>query len=331
MSLGVGIIGTGVMGADHARTLARTGGGAHLVAIADADADRAGRVAAEVGARRTHAEGHALIADAEVEAVLIASPDHTHADLVLACLKAGKPVLCEKPLASTTAECQKILDAEMALGRRLVQVGFMRRFDPAYTAMKAALQGGEVGAPVMLHCLHHNAIMPAFFETEMLITNAAVHEIDIARWLLGQEIAYATAFQPATNAAVPDRMLLVLETASGVLIDVALFLNAHYGYDVRAELVCERASLARAPRDPVVLRSAASEGSAMATDWRAHFEAAYRLQLQHWLRSIKEGQPTGASAWDGYATTAIAAACVAAAKSGQRTRIELPPRPAFYS
>ena len=334
MSLGIGIIGAGVMGADHAITLARSVGAARVVAVADADAERAARVAEAAQAARTHVDGLALIADREVDAVLIASPDHSHAELVLACLKAGKPVLCEKPLSPSVAACLDIVAAEMATGRRLVQVGFMRRYDPGYASMKAELADGRLGAALMLHCVHRNATIPAFFDARMLITNAAVHEIDIARWLLGYEIAAATVFRPgsAGAGAILDRLFLVLETDRGALIDVEVFMNAGYGYDVRAELVCEQGSLARAPADPVLVRHAGREGVAVAADWRAHFAAAYRLQLQGWVQSVRTGQPaTGASAWDGYAATAVAAACVDSLESGRRVDVRLQPRPDFYA
>ena len=205
MSIGIGIIGAGVMGADHARSVATAVGGAHLAALSDADADRAARVAAETGAARRHADAIALIADPAVDAVLIASPDATHAQFVLACLKAGKPVLCEKPLAATLAEAEAIIAAETALGRRLVQVGFMRRFDPGYADMKARLDAGEIGAAVMLHAVHRNAAVPAWFESEMVITNSAVHDIDVARFLLGEEIVAATVFAPPAPARVGGR------------------------------------------------------------------------------------------------------------------------------
>ncbi len=331
MSIGIGVIGAGVMGGDHARTIATSVGGAHLAAVSDADAERTARVAAQTGAAHRHADGMALIADATVDAVLVASPDHTHADFVLACLQAGKPVLCEKPLAANAAQCQAVIAAEVALGRRLVQVGFMRRFDPAYAGMQARCAAGELGAPVMLHNLHHNAGAPPWFDAEMVITNAAVHEIDVTRWLLGQEIVGATVFVPGgAGAAVRDRLLLVFETAGGAIADVGVFVNAAYGYDVRAELVCERGTLARDERDPVVLRHDGRAALAFAPDWRAHFAAAYRLQLQAWVQSIRSGVPVGASAWDGYAATATADACVRALRSGERVRVELAPRPPLY-
>lgn len=333
MRIHVGIIGAGVMGADHARTLVRSVGGAEVVAIADADADRARGVAADLGVRRTYVDGHALIADPAVGAVLIASPDDTHAALVLACITARKPVLCEKPLAATLSECETILQAEISVGRRLIQVGFMRRFDPGYAAMKLALRAGHVGAPVMLHCIHHNASVPDFFTADMVITNSAVHEIDIARWLLDEEMAQAMVFAPyrsAASAAVGPT-LVVLETVSGVTVDVGLHLNAGYGYDVRAELVGESGTLARLPQDTVAVRADGEQRSSLAADWRAHFEAAYRLQLREWVDSLRTGRPVGASAWDGYAATATAMACLAAAASGRRTDVQLMPRPDFYA
>ena len=139
MDLRIGVIGAGIMGGDHALTLARSVKGAALAAISDTDGARAAAVAAASGADRVHADARDLIADPTVEAVLIASPDPTHERLVLACLAAGKPVLCEKPLAPTIEGCLRIVAAETALGRRLVQVGFMRRFDPGYLEMRSAL------------------------------------------------------------------------------------------------------------------------------------------------------------------------------------------------
>lgn len=331
MSIGIGIIGAGVMGADHARSVATAVGGAHLAAISDADADRLGRVAAETGAARRHSDGMALIADPTVDAVLVASPDATHAGFVLACLKAGKPVLCEKPLAATLEEAQAIVAAEASLGKRLVQVGYNRRFDPGYVDMKTRFDAGEIGAAVMLHGVHRNASAPPWFEAEMVITNSAVHDIDIARFLLGQEIVAATVFAPpAGGAGLRDRQFLVLETGRGLLATIEVFVNAGYGYDVRAELVGERGTLTRIPHDPVLLRMEGREAGGFAPDWRGHFVDAYQRQLQGWVRSIRAGVAAGASAWDGYAATAIALACVGGLARPERIKVDIGERPALY-
>ena len=329
MSLGIGIIGAGIMGADHARTLARHVAGAHLAVLSDIDQARAAAVGAETGARRVVSDPRDVIADAGVDAVLVASPDATHADLVLACLAAGKPVLCEKPLAASAAECLKIVAAEAALGRTLVQVGFMRRFDPAYVAMKATLDGGTLGAALLFHCVHRNATVPPWFEAMMSITNAAVHEFDIARWLLGTEFVRGQVHRSASAAGrkFRDPMVLVLEAASGQLVDIEVFMSATYGYEVRGELVCEQGTVALVPPVLTELRQGGGQSFPYAHDWRPRFADAYRLELQSWVRGIASGHYEGASAWDGYAATAIAEACVHALDSGQPVDIRLAAHP----
>ena len=132
-----------------------------------------------------------LIESDKVEAVVVASPDATHAELTVACLKAGKPVLCEKPLAPSAAEGLRVVQAEVGLNRRLIQVGYMRRFDPGYQAMKRIREEGGVGATAMLHNVHRNANAPGWFTGAMALTNAFVHEIDISRWLTGSEMVSA--------------------------------------------------------------------------------------------------------------------------------------------
>jgi myo-inositol 2-dehydrogenase/D-chiro-inositol 1-dehydrogenase len=327
MSLGIGIIGAGVMGADHARTVARHIAGAHVAALSDVDQARAAAIGAEVGARRVLGDAFALIADPGVDAVLVASPDATHADLVLACLKAGKPVLCEKPLAASSEDCLRIVVAEKALGRTLVQVGFMRRFDPAYVAMKAALTGGTTGPALLFHCQHRNASAPPWWESLMSITNAAVHEIDIARWLLGAEIVRGQVHRSAGGGAFRDPMFIVLETNRGQLIDIEVFMNARYGYDVRGELVCEQGTVTLAAPVVTTLRQGGTESSPFAGDWRPRFADAYRLELQSWVRGIASGSYEGAGAWDGYAATAIAEACVHALDAGTPVDIRLAAHP----
>ena len=149
MTIKVGVIGAGVMGADHARILATSVAGAELVAVSDPDVPRRNALASDLGVTSTHDDAMALIADPAVEAVIVASPDPTHKPLTLACLDAGKPVLCEKPLATSAADCLEIVRREMEFGRRLVQVGFMRRFDPGYVSMKRMLTSEELGAPLI--------------------------------------------------------------------------------------------------------------------------------------------------------------------------------------
>ncbi len=330
-TLRIGLIGAGVMGTDHARTLASGIAGAELAAVQDSDPARAQAVAGSCGGR-VIARAETLIGDPEVDAVLVCSPDETHAPFAVACIAAGKPVLVEKPLAATLEACRAVVEAEIRAGRRLVQVGFMRRFDPGYRAMKAAVTEDRFGAALFLHCVHRNAIGPDYLTSDLVIANSAVHEIDIARFLLDEEFATATVISPRPSRRAPGRQaqLIILETASGIVVDVEAFVDAGYGYDVRAELVCESGTVSLAPNPPVAARQSGHDGFAVEQDWRARFRDAYREQMAAWIRSIRTGVPTGSSAWDGYAASVTAAACLEAWRSRARTPVSIGERPGFY-
>jgi myo-inositol 2-dehydrogenase/D-chiro-inositol 1-dehydrogenase len=332
MGTRIGVIGTGVMGADHARTLGRHVSGALLKAVYDADAARAKIVADETGAQTVASSPMALIGDRSVDAVLIASPDATHKDLVLACLEAKKPVLCEKPLAPTSAECLDVVAAEARLGKRLVQVGYMRRFDPSCVDMKAAYRSGQLGNALMFHCLHRNVSAPPWFDSKMAVTNSAVHEFDIARWLLDDELTSVQAHAPGASRLEPGSpVFLVLSTAKGLLLTIEVFNNAGYGYDVRGELVCEKGTLSLRQPASIESNTALARTIAYPADWRPRFATAYRLQLDAWVHALAAGRAVGASAWDGYAASAAAEAGVRSLTESRPVAIELIKRPALYS
>jgi myo-inositol 2-dehydrogenase/D-chiro-inositol 1-dehydrogenase len=332
LTIRIGLIGAGVMGADHARLIVSAVGGVELAAVHDKDADRASSVARSCGGARVIETAEQLIADPKVDAVLVASPDPTHASLAIACIEAGKPVLVEKPLASTLDEARAVIAAEMKVGRRLVQVGFMRRFDPGYVAMKDALVQGRLGAPLFFHCVHRNAVAPDYLTSELVIANSAVHELDIARFLLGEEFAWASVTSPRASRSAPGRQpqLIVLETTAGVVVDIEAFVDAGYGYEVKGEMVCEGGAIALAPSAPIATRQAGHEQYPIEADWRGRFKTAYREQLAGWVEMIRGGEPRGSSAWDGYAASVTAAACLDAWRSRTRTRVTLAETPGFY-
>jgi len=321
------------MGADHVRIIAQEVARARVVAVCDQDLARAQSAATIAHGARAVTDPLALIADKDVQAVVIASPDATHADYALACIAAGKPVLCEKPLAPTSAECATIIAAEQALGRRLIQVGYMRRFDPGYTDMRRRFAEGDLGGALLLHCIHRNAVAPAWFSALMAITNALVHEIDITRWLLGGEIASIQILRgrATRSSAAADPLLAIMQMESGQVVDVEVFMNAGYGYDVRAELVCEKGTLTMAPPVHAELRHNGSQSFSFAQDWRPRFAAAYRRQMQAFVDSLETQQGMGASAWDGFVATAVAEAGVQAFEIRTPVKIELPPIPRLYS
>ena len=332
MTIRVAVIGTGVMGSDHARIIASEIPGAVLHTVCDADASRARAIAGETGANEATSDPLAAIANPAVDAVLIASPDASHGELTMAAIAADKPVLCEKPLAPATAECLRVIAAETQKGRRLVQVGFMRRFDPAYVEMKAHLTKGIIGEALMLHNFHRNVSAPSWFTSEMAITNSAPHEFDIARFVLDADYASISAFRPGNaDAARPGApVVMVLTTTAGQLVTIEINNNAAYGYDVRGELVGEKGSISlRAPVHSEINLDLA-QSTAYAADWRPRFAAAYRLQNRAWIASIASGKPVGASAWDGYWATLVAEAGVVSLARGVAAPILAVQKPKLY-
>ena len=333
MAVRVALIGAGAMGADHARIIFSQIPGAILQVVCDADAARAKAIAGESGASHVSTDPMAVIADKSVDAVLIASPDATHGELTMAAIAAGKPVLCEKPLAPTPEECLKVMDAEMRGGKRLVQVGFMRRFDPAYVEMKSILNKGALGNALMFHCFHRNVSAPPWFTPQMAITNSAPHEFDIARFILDTDYASISVFRPrGADAAKPGApVFMVAETVTGQLVNIEINNNAAYGYDVRGELVGEKGSVSL--RSPVHSETNLNlmRGVSYPEDWRPRFAEAYRIQNQSWIKSIETGKPAGASAWDGYAATLVAEAGVASLAQGSAVKVSPVTRPGFYS
>lgn len=327
MVVRVGIVGAGIMGADHARTLARFVSGAEVVLLADPDLPRATAAAEAVGCRALD-DPLALVAATEVDAVVIASPDATHPALVRACVEAEKPVLCEKPLSPTFTDSAALLHD---LGERAARVslGFMRRFDPGYTDLRATIVGGALGDPVTVHSTGRGVASGPGATSESSVTNSAVHDLDIVAWLLDSPVVEVSwhAPRPSSGAAFADPQLILLRTADGVLSTVDIFLNARYGYDVRCEVVGESgtASLREPARTEV--DTALTRGLAYGADWRPRFADAYRLELQAWVDAIGGGDPGPlASARDGLVASAVADAVITSMHTdGARVRVSVPP------
>ena len=333
MTLRLGVIGTGNIGQDHIRRITQALSGAKVVAVNDIDGERAQKVAQGIGGR-AEATGQAVIAGADVDAVLVTSFGATHEEFVLAAIKAGKPVFCEKPLATTAAACKRILDAEVAFGKRLVQVGFMRRYDAGSRMLKALVDQGGIGAPLIAHCAHRNPAVGDDYTTDMAITDTAIHEIDTMRWLLDDEYVSAQVVYPKKTGRaskhLADPQIVMLETATGIRIDVEVFVNAVYGYDIQCELVGET-GVARLPEPAsVLLRQEARLGIELLTDWKKRFIASYDVELQEWINSVAAGRISGPSSWDGYAAAVTADACVESQGNGRIIPIRLGAKPALY-
>jgi myo-inositol 2-dehydrogenase/D-chiro-inositol 1-dehydrogenase len=210
----------------------------------------------------------------------------------------------------------------------------MRRFDPEYAELRALIASGQLGEPLVVHCAHRNAAVPPGFTSEMMITDSVVHEVDVARFLLDEEIAAVTVLRPrATRHAMAgesDPLLVVFETSSGRIVDVECFVSTGVAYEVRTEVVAEDGSamigldlgLVRQSSGP----SGATRSTALAADFRQRFAQAYDIELQRWADAARRGTIDGPGVWDGYAASAVGAAGVQALRSGERTEVRLEAR-----
>ncbi len=332
MNLQVGVIGTGMIGQDHIRRLTKVLSGAEVVAVSDIDRDRATR-AAPAGAE-VFDTPQALIASDKVQAVVICSWGPAHEEQLLDCIAAGKPVFCEKPLATSQDACVRVIEAEVAFGRRLVQVGYMRRYDAAYARLRAVVDSGVIGAPLMFHSAHRNASVPeGLYSDDMAVADTMVHDFDVARWLLNDEVARIRVLAGRKNSVggnLRDPILGVLEMRGGALVTIEVSVNIGYGYDIRGEISAERGTAELAEANHVVVKAGDSFSGRVPADWRERFVTAYDREFADWIAAAGAGGASGPSAWDGYAIQVVSDAGIAAAATGEVRDIEMIAKPALY-
>lgn len=334
MTVRIGMIGPGGMGQTHIERIHSVISGGRVVGVTDVRPEHAAAVADRIGGT-AYASSAELIASDEVDAVMVTSHGPAHEVDVIACIEAGKPVFCEKPLTPTADAALRIMDAEMKAGRRLVTVGFVRRFDPSYIEMKKVLDSGDLGAPLMIHCAHRNPRVPDFYTWDMAINDTAIHEVDIVRWLLGEEIVSARVDKPRRTSLAAehlrDPLVLVLETTSGVRIDDEIFVNCQFGYDIRCEAVAERGTVSLSDQNVISTRSDFVAGNRLARGHDDRFYHGFVREVQEWLDHVAAGTHGGPTSWDGYAAACVCDAGVRALTDDGVVAVEMVDRPGFYA
>jgi myo-inositol 2-dehydrogenase/D-chiro-inositol 1-dehydrogenase len=250
-------------------------------------------------------------------------------------LRQGKPVLCEKPLATNADDACQILDAELQLGRRLVQVGFMRRYDPQHVAVKRAVESGAIGRPVLFKGWHRNVGGESSVQSESVVIGSAIHDLDSARWLTGQEIedvfVRGVCTEPISSPGAWDLQVIQMTMSGGCLATIEVYVNARYGYDVGVEIVGDQGTAQTTPSARAVVRRNLAQAQAVERDWLERFDTAYISELQNWSDTLRRGDPpSGPSAWDGYTSLLAAEACIKSIRSGQVERLPLQESPVLY-
>jgi len=336
MTVKIGVIGTGAIGKEHMNRVEQRLSGAEIVAVTDVNQASAEQALQELGINAViYPNDQSLIDAADVDAIFVTSWGPAHEATVLKAIAAGKYVFCEKPLAVTAQGCMDIVKAEMEHGKRLVQVGFMRQYDSGYMQLKQALDAKIVGEPLLVKCAHRNPEVNEAYTTDMAISDTFIHEIHVLHWLLDENYVSAQVLFPRKSKnALPhlrDPQVIMLETDSGVLIQVEVSVNCKYGYDIQCEIVGEDGIVSLPEVESISIRKDGRLSTNILNDWKLRFVDAYDKELQDFIHSItRQGIPSGPSAWDGYVAAVTSDACLRAQESGQKEPIALESAPAFY-
>jgi myo-inositol 2-dehydrogenase/D-chiro-inositol 1-dehydrogenase len=320
------LFGAGRIGKIHARN-ARVQPGLTLKYVVDPAAEAAEALAAEVGAATATADQ--ALADPDVAGVIIASATDTHLDYCLRVAATGKAIFCEKPIDLDLARARAAAP-ELASARLLL--GFNRRFDPHFQALKARLDSGALGKLETLNITSHDPAPPPIAYIKVsggLFRDMAIHDFDTARWMLGEAVtevfaAASSLVDPAIAAAGDvDTAKILLRTASGKLCLISNSRRSGYGYDQRIEAFGSGGMARAGNLTETTLRTWTETGAAAApfeTFFLARYADAYRLEMAHFAEVLAGAGPrVGLS--DGLAALSLAEAAGESVRTGASVRV----------
>jgi predicted dehydrogenase len=329
------LVGAGRAGMVHGRSFASGIQGAKLVSIADPDREARERAAAELGCELTFDDPLVAATDEDVDAVIVASPTFTHAEIVLAALEAGKHVLCEKPLASTLEEAEKVRSAVDASPSSMV-MGFMRRFDTRFVRAWDRIQSGDIGDPVFVRSTGRGPGLPPEWAWDPrrsggLVAEVNSHDLDSVRWFSGKELETVHAVglaakRPDIAHRFPgfvDVLAAVFQLSGGGLAQIDGACPAGYGYDARVEIYgTEGLILVGDPRaDSALLVRAEGAVTDPVASWRDLFADAYRAEDVHLARVARGEEAPRATAIDGLRALEAAVAVNRSIESASTVRM----------
>ena len=348
--LNIGIIGIVGMGSRHAQILTDNIPQAKVVAIMDKSEERISEISKFLDKPKVFYEAEELIDDNTVEAVLIASPDPTHADFAEYCIKKGKYLFLEKPLGLNLEDSERVLKAEIDNGKRIVQIGLMRVFDNQHSEIKKAIDANIIGKPLLFRGIHKHLVQPGRSAANV-ITNSAVHDIHSARWLMNDEIASVFAdhipftgsdesFKAnelqaswATGASKEDSarlVLLQLKFKNGGLGTIEVDIDDNYGYEVIVEISGEKGTLRTPSLVSSILRKGNSASQSIEKDWFLRFDQAYKQELFAWVNASINKKVVGASVWDAYIAMHVADTAIKSLSSLKAEKVPLLKKPNIY-
>lgn len=331
--LRIGVVGCGAIGREHVKCITNKISGGKVVAVSDLFVEGAHKVGDPIGAT-VYSNSADLVNDPDVDAVICTTPGFAHKETLMQALELGKPIFCEKPLTTNAEDSLDIIDAEMEVGKRLIQVGFMRRFDTSYRQVKQMLDSGDFGMPLYLKCTHWNPRVDNQYDTAMTVTDTAIHEIDVIHWLVGDDYASAQVMVPRQTSDkrwdLKDPQLMFLKCKSGLIAMVEVFVNCKFGYDVNCQIVCENGVIDLPKPSFPTYRKAGGITTPIEQDWQKRFANAYEIEIQEWVDATRRGEVNGPNAWDGLIANVTADALLVSQQSGEEVPVQVGPRPEFY-
>ena len=318
--IGICVIGSGRAGMIHARNFTRRVTRAHLVALADPHRETLQAAQKELDIEKGYSDYHDALADPRVDAVVVVTPTALHREVVCAAAKAGKHVLCEKPMAMDVRECDDMI-AACAAARVKLQIGFMRRYDESFQDARRRLEAGEIGDTVLVKSLTHGPSVPQEWMYDIKKSNGPLaevnsHDIDTLRWFAGSEIVEVYAIGgnfrcPQAAAGFPDfydnvAMVCRFEDGKQGFIDGAV--SVGYGYDARMEILGTRGVMFVGRREEnSVVTSSTDNGirQPFVKSWRTLFTEAYVAEDQDFVDCILEDREPKVRGIDGRMAVAV--------------------------
>ncbi|MCR8634164.1 inositol 2-dehydrogenase [Paenibacillus radicis (ex Xue et al. 2023)] len=328
----VAVIGLGRLGYWHAENVAGRINSAELVCVVDANLQRAEQVALELGVGRWSDNPNEVLESTDIDAVVIATPTGTHAELIKKAAQCGKSIFVEKPVTLHLEEADDVI-LTVAKYNVKCQVGFMRRFDPAYAAAKKRIAAGDIGKPIYFKALSRDpSSPPAEFirSSGGIFLDMAIHDYDLARFLMNSEVDSVTAHGAVLVHSFmeelhdSDQSLTYLRFASGAAGDVEASRNALYGYDIRSEVVGTEGTIQIGSLQHHDLRILTLKGSThdIVPSFPERFKDAYQLEMKHFIDCILQGESPSVTAEDGKAAQQIAEAATQSFKTGVEVKLK---------
>jgi predicted dehydrogenase len=322
--LGLAVIGVGEMGKRHAENMRRHVPEARLIAIADVSSQRAKQVADELEIEYAYTSVEEMLQRKDIHAVVIATPDKFHPAVIKAAAAAGKDILCEKPLAITLEDAQAALEAVSRAGVRL-QIGFMRRYDPAYVIAMKRVEAGEIGTPVVFKSVGRDKDEPPLAAYQsgvngMLFYTNTIHDFDLARWLMQDEVTEVHSY--TTSAIRPELArygdlvagVINMKFSKGAIGNIDSHAQALYAYDVRTEIIGSKGSVfvGTVQGTPATFLSSAGGSTVLSDHFLSRFADAYLIEARDFVHTMLSGKTPRINGEDGLRALEIA---VAAEKS----------------